>query len=92
MSRESAHIRHIHAHIDHAGGTGTLARELGLPIVGLHPGDQFWIDGLAQQARMFVVKPAGPFSPSRWLADGDTVTVRHRHSGLPGVPELRLGT
>ena len=32
-----------HAHIDHAGGTGTLARELKLPIVGPHPGDQFWI-------------------------------------------------
>ena len=30
-----------HAHIDHAGGTGTLARELGLPIVGPHPGDQY---------------------------------------------------
>ena len=34
-----------HAQIDHAGGTGTLARELGLPIIGPHPGDQFWIDG-----------------------------------------------
>ena len=24
-----------------------------LPIVGPHPGDQFWIDGLAEQGRMF---------------------------------------
>jgi hydroxyacylglutathione hydrolase len=66
-----------HAHIDHAGGTGTLARELGLPIVGPHPGDQFWIDGLAQQAVMFGFAPAEPFTPTRWLADGDTVTVGH---------------
>jgi len=66
-----------HAHIDHAGGTGTLARELGLPIVGPHPGDQFWIDGLAQQAAMFGFAPAEPFTPTRWLADGDTVTVGH---------------
>lgn len=66
-----------HAHIDHAGGTGTLARELGLPIIGPHPGDQFWIDGLAQQARMFGFAPAEPFVPTRWLADGDTVTVGH---------------
>lgn len=36
-----------HAHIDHAGGTGQLAREQGLPVIGPHPGDQFWIDGLA---------------------------------------------
>jgi hydroxyacylglutathione hydrolase len=30
-----------HAHIDHAGGTAVLARNLNLPIVGPHPGDQF---------------------------------------------------
>ena len=66
-----------HAHIDHAGGTGTLARELGLPIVGPHPGDQFWIDGLAEQAKMFGFAPAEPFKPTRWLADGDQVMVGH---------------
>jgi hydroxyacylglutathione hydrolase len=66
-----------HAHIDHAGGTGTLARELGLPIVGPHPADQYWIDGLAQQAQMFGFAPAEPFVPTRWLADGDTVAVGH---------------
>ena len=66
-----------HAHIDHAGGTGELARTLGLPIVGPHPGDQFWIDGLPQQSRMFGFPAAEPFTPTRWLADGDTVTVGH---------------
>jgi hydroxyacylglutathione hydrolase len=66
-----------HAHIDHAGGTGTLARELGLPIVGPHPADQYWIDGLAQQAQMFGFAPAEPFVPTRWLADSDTVAVGH---------------
>jgi hydroxyacylglutathione hydrolase len=66
-----------HAHIDHAGGTGTLARELGLPIIGPHPGDQFWIDGLPQQSRMFGFPPAEPFTPTRWLDDGDSVTLGH---------------
>jgi hydroxyacylglutathione hydrolase len=66
-----------HAHIDHAGGTGTLAREMQLPIVGPHPGDQFWIDGLAQQAQMFGFEPAEPFTPTRWLKGGDTVMVGH---------------
>ena len=42
-----------HAHIDHAGGTEELARRLDLPIVGPHQADQFWIDGLPQQSRMF---------------------------------------
>jgi len=66
-----------HAHIDHAGGTGTLAREEGLPIVGPHPGDQFWIDGLPQQSRMFGFPQAESFTPTRWLEDGDTVQVGH---------------
>jgi hydroxyacylglutathione hydrolase len=66
-----------HAHIDHAGGTGTLARELNLPIIGPHPGDQFWIDGLAQQAKMFGFAPAEAFAPTQWLKDGDTVRIGH---------------
>ena len=66
-----------HAHIDHAGGTGTLAREDGLPIIGPHPGDQYWIDGLPQQSQMFGFPPAEMFTPTRWLADGDTVQIGH---------------
>lgn len=80
-----------HAHIDHAGGTGTLARELGLPIIGPHPGDQYWIDGLAQQSQMFGFPVAEPFTPTRWLADGDELTlgestlqVRHTPGHTPG--------
>lgn len=66
-----------HAHIDHAGGTAELAAQLTLPIIGPHPADQFWIDGLAEQSRMFGFPPAQPFTPTRWLADGDTVTLGH---------------
>ncbi|MCI4440912.1 MBL fold metallo-hydrolase [Tibeticola sp.] len=80
-----------HAHIDHAGGAGELARTLGLPIIGPHPGDQFWIDALPEQSRMFGFPPAEPFTPSRWLADGDTVSlgactvqVRHCPGHTPG--------
>ena len=67
-----------HAHIDHAGGSATLAAQLGLPIVGPHEGDQFWIDGLAEQARMFGFPPSAAFKPTRWLRDGDTVMVGQR--------------
>ena len=80
-----------HAHIDHAGGTGTLAREAGLPIIGPHPGDQFGFDGLAQQAQVFGFAPAEAFAPTQWLADGDRVTigdctldVRHCPGHTPG--------
>lgn len=67
-----------HAHIDHAGATGTLARTQGVPIMGPHPGDQFWIDALPQQSQMFGFPQAEPFAPTEWLQDGDTVTLgRH---------------
>ncbi|PPE67287.1 MBL fold metallo-hydrolase [Caldimonas caldifontis] len=66
-----------HAHIDHAGATAQLAREQGLPIIGPHEGDQFWIDALPQQGAMFGFPPSERFTPTRWLHDGDTVTVGH---------------
>ena len=70
-------ILQTHAHIDHAGATGELADNLKLPIVGPHPADQFWIDGLPQQSQMFGFPPARAFTPTRWLHDGDTVRIGH---------------
>ena len=66
-----------HAHIDHAGAVGELAQTQDLPVIGPHPGDQFWIDGLAQQSAMFGFPPAQPFTPTRWLHDGDRVQIGH---------------
>lgn len=80
-----------HAHIDHAGGTGELAQRQKLPIIGPHEGDQFWIDALPQQSAMFNFPPAMAFAPTRWLHDGDTVSigretlnVRHCPGHTPG--------
>ncbi len=80
-----------HAHIDHAGGAGELAERLGLPIVGPHMADQFWIDALPQQSAMFGFPPAQSFAPTRWLQDGDavqigneTLQVRHCPGHTPG--------
>jgi glyoxylase-like metal-dependent hydrolase (beta-lactamase superfamily II) len=64
-----------HAHIDHAGATAELAVRHELPIEGPHPGDQFWIDAMPQQARMFGFDEARSFTPTRWLDEGDRVEV-----------------
>lgn len=64
-----------HAHIDHAGGTAELVKLTGVPIEGPHSDDQFWIDGLPQQSKMFGFPQVEIFTPDRWLEDGDTVTV-----------------
>ena len=80
-----------HAHIDHAGGTAELARRLELPIIGPHRGDQFWIDGLPEQARMFGLPGCDKFAPDQWLDEGDRVQlgdvefqVRHCPGHTPG--------
>lgn len=64
-----------HAHIDHAGATAELARRTGVPIEGPHEGDLFWIEQMPAQARMFGFAHGEAFTPTRWLHDGDTVTV-----------------
>ena len=64
-----------HAHIDHAGATAQLARELEVPIEGPQREDQFWIDLLPEQGARYGFAPAEAFVPDRWLEHGDTVTV-----------------
>jgi len=64
-----------HAHIDHAGGTAQLAKQLNLTIEGPHKEDKFWIDALDQQAQMFGFDSVEGFTPDRWLEHGDVVTV-----------------
>lgn len=80
-----------HGHIDHAGGTAQLARQLDVPIEGPHRDDRFWIDALPQQSGMFGLPHAEAFVPERWLDQGDTVgfgkvelTVRHCPGHTPG--------
>jgi glyoxylase-like metal-dependent hydrolase (beta-lactamase superfamily II) len=68
-----------HGHIDHCGSAGILAEELGVPIERLaEDGAKYGIAGR-------------PFEPSRWLTDGDQVTVgnltfdvRHCPGHTPG--------
>lgn len=64
-----------HAHIDHAGATAALARQLGVPIEGPHRDDQFWIERLPEQGRAYGFPPAEVFTPDRWLVQGDQVRV-----------------
>jgi len=79
-----------HGHIDHCGGAGMFAEELGVPIEGPHEDDRFWIDQLGVDGPKYGI--AGrPFEPSRWLADGDQAEVgelvfdvRHCPGHTPG--------
>jgi len=80
-----------HGHIDHCGGTAELAQELGLPVEGPHIDDRFLIDDLPQQSQRFGFPQLQGFTPTRWLAGGDSVRfgnveleVRHCPGHTPG--------
>lgn len=64
-----------HGHLDHAGGAADLAEKLGVPIEGPHREDLFLIEKMTEQGAMFGVPGGKPFTPDRWLDQGDTVTV-----------------
>ena len=64
-----------HGHIDHAGGVADLKAQTGVPVIGPHKDDQFWLDGLGQQSRMFNFPEAKPITPDQWLNDGDQVQL-----------------
>lgn len=79
-----------HGHIDHCGAAGLFAEELGVPIEGPHEEDRFWIERLAEDGAKYGII-GRPFEPSRWLDDGDQVSVgelildvRHCPGHTPG--------
>jgi glyoxylase-like metal-dependent hydrolase (beta-lactamase superfamily II) len=68
-----------------------VAERTGVPIEGPQREDAFWIDQLGSQGRSFGLPAARPFTPDRWLTDGDTVNVgnivfdvRHCPGHTPG--------
>ncbi|MGH6992258.1 MAG: MBL fold metallo-hydrolase [Caulobacteraceae bacterium] len=80
-----------HGHLDHAGGTAELAEASGVPIEGPHSDDQFWIADIGRSASRWGMPEARPFTPDRWLGEGDKVTlgetsfeVRHCPGHTPG--------
>jgi glyoxylase-like metal-dependent hydrolase (beta-lactamase superfamily II) len=74
-----------HAHLDHAGGTAELARATGVPIIGPHKADQFWIDALPEQCRSFGFD-GEIFEPDQWLKHGDSIQLGELHFDVIHCP------
>ncbi|WP_249419167.1 MBL fold metallo-hydrolase [Hydrogenophilus thiooxidans] len=65
-----------HGHIDHAAGAPQLAKALGgVPILGPHSADHYWLQGLPQQATYFGFPPTVAFTPDEWLDENQEVMV-----------------
>ena len=64
-----------HGHMDLAGGAAALKAATGVPIIGPHPADQFWIDRITESGQRYGMPEARSFTPDRWLGDGDVVSL-----------------
>lgn len=78
LSGSGAHLTKVlltHGHVDHAAATTRLASAHGVKVEGPQREDAFWIDALPEQCRMFGFSPVEPFTPDRWLEEGDTICI-----------------
>jgi len=75
-----------HGHLDHAGGATALAEALMLPIIGPHEGDRFLLDGLPEQGLRFDILDMKAVVPTRWLKDGDEVSLGELTFSVQHVP------
>lgn len=64
-----------HGHIDHAGAAADLSAATSVPVIGPHKDDDFWLQALDDQSRMFQFPEAKAVTPSRWLEDGDVIQL-----------------
>ncbi len=64
-----------HGHFDHVGAAKDVAGRLGMPIIGPHKEDAFWLQLLPKQAEMFGFPEVAVFEPDQWLEDGCQVNV-----------------
>ncbi len=64
-----------HGHLDHVAAATILKDSLGAEIWGPHRADDFWLQALPEQARMFGMDDTPAFQPDRWLQHGDRLAV-----------------
>jgi hydroxyacylglutathione hydrolase len=89
LAREGITLEKVlltHGHLDHASGATKLAREFDVPIEGPHRDDQFLLDELGRNAARPGFGDAENCTPTRWLADGDTVSVGEAVLGVRHCP------
>jgi len=81
-----------HGHLDHAGGAQELRERLGVPVIGPHKDDQFWMDDIEMHWANYGHAGMGKnVVPDRYLEDGDVLelagvkfTVVHTPGHTPG--------
>ncbi len=76
-----------HGHLDHAGGAEDIRSELGIPVIGPHKDDQFWLDQIeASWAKYGQAGMGKDLVPNRYLEDGDVLKIGTTEFGVVHTP------
>lgn len=76
-----------HGHLDHAGGAHDIRKALGIPVIGPHKDDQFWMDDIEQHWANYGHAGMGKnIVPDRYLEDGEVLTLGDIEFGVLHTP------
>ena len=76
-----------HGHLDHAGGAEDIRAKLGIPMIGPHKEDQFWLDLIEESWAKYGQAGMGKNTvPDRYLEDGETLKLGETEFGVVHTP------
>lgn len=76
-----------HGHLDHAGGAHDIREALGVPVIGPHKDDQFWMDDIEKHWANYGHAGMGKnIVPDRYLEDGEVLTLGDVEFGVVHTP------
>nr|WP_279036639.1 MBL fold metallo-hydrolase [Snodgrassella alvi] len=64
-----------HGHLDHASGVADLTEQQSVPVLGPHQSDDYWLQALPEITANYGFPVSKPLTPTRWLEDGDKLSV-----------------
>nr|WP_279029419.1 MBL fold metallo-hydrolase [Snodgrassella alvi] len=64
-----------HGHLDHASGVADLTEQQSVPVLGPHQSDNYWLQALPEITANYGFPVSKPLTPTRWLEDGDELSV-----------------
>jgi hydroxyacylglutathione hydrolase len=64
-----------HGHLDHVSGVADLIARQAVPVLGPNQADDYWLQALPEVTANYGFPVCQALTPTRWLQDGDELTV-----------------